>query len=68
VLTLQRFVPTDKKGSGHFEAVDSIETVVAADATFTLTFELNQPGRFGYTLGAGLNEEWIGVEFQLKTN
>ena len=35
--------------------------------TFELTFEVNQPGRYGYTLGAGLNEEWIGIEFQLKT-
>lgn len=67
VLTLERFVPTDKKGSGHFEAVDSIQTVVAANGTFALTFELNQQGRYGYTLGAGMNEQWIGVEFQLKT-
>lgn len=67
ILTLERFVPTDKKGSGHFESVDSVQTVVAADGTFALTFELNQQGRYGYTLGAGLNEEWVGVEFQLKT-
>jgi hypothetical protein len=66
-LILQRFVPTDKKGSGHFESVDSVQTVVAADGSFTLTFEVNQQGRYGYTLGAGLNEEWIGIEFQLKT-
>ncbi len=67
VLTLQRFVPTDKKGSGHFEPVGTTSTVVKADGTFELTFEVNQPGRYGYTLGAGLNEEWIGIEFQLKT-
>jgi hypothetical protein len=66
-LTLQRFVPTDKKGSGHFEAVGTTSTVVKSDGTFELTFEVNQPGRFGYTLGAGLDEEWIGIEFQLKT-
>jgi hypothetical protein len=67
VLTLGRFVATDKKGSGHFEAVDSVQTTVQSDGSFSLTFEVNQPGRFGYTLGAGLNEEWIGIEFQLKT-
>jgi hypothetical protein len=67
VLTLERFVPTDRRGSGHFESVDSVQTTVKPDGTFSLTFEVNQPGRFGYTLGAGLNEEWIGIEFQLKT-
>lgn len=67
VLTLERFVPTDKKGSGSFEPVGSVSTVVKADGTFELTFEVNQAGRYGYTLGAGLNEEWIGIEFQLKT-
>jgi hypothetical protein len=67
VLSLERFVPTDRKGSGHFEPVGSTSTVVKADGTFELTFEVNQPGRYGYTLGAGLNEEWIGIEFQLKT-
>lgn len=67
VLSLERFVPTDRKGSGHFEPVGSTSTVVKADGTFELTFEVHQPGRYGYTLGAGLNEEWIGIEFQLKT-
>ena len=66
-LLLERFVPTDKKGSGHFEPVGNVSTVVKADGTFELTFEVNQKGRYGYTLGAGLNEEWIGIEFQLKT-
>ncbi len=67
VLSLERFVATDKKGSGHFEPVAATSTVVKSDGTFELTFEVNQPGRYGYTLGAGLNEEWIGIEFQLKT-
>ena len=67
VLTLERFVPTDKKGSGQFEPVGNVATVVKQDGTFAITFELNQKGRYGYTFGAGLNEEWLGVEFQLKT-
>lgn len=66
-LTLNRFVPTDKKGSGSFEPVGNVQTVVAADGTFTLTFELNQPGRYGYSLGTAQNFEWVGIEFQLKT-
>lgn len=66
-LTLERFVPTDRLGSGSFEPVGTAATVVKADGTYELTFELNQKGRYGYTFGAGLDEEWIGVEFQLKT-
>jgi hypothetical protein len=67
VLTLERFVPTDRRGSGHFEAVDSVQTTVSADGSYWLTFEINQPGRYGYSLGAGLDGQWIGVEFQLRT-
>ena len=67
VLTLQRFTPTDRKGSGHFDPVGTVSTVVKADGTYELTFEVNERGRYGYTLGAGLSEEWIGVEFQLTT-
>ncbi len=68
ILTLERFIPTDKKGSGHFEPVDSVHAAVAADGSFSLTFEVNLTGVFGYSLGAGLDEQWIGLEFQLKTN
>lgn len=67
VLSLERFVPTDKKGSGHFEPVGDVATVVKADGSFELTFEVNQAGRYGYTLGTAQGEEWIGLEFQLKT-
>jgi hypothetical protein len=67
VLTLQRFAATDRKGSGHFEPVGNVSTVVKADGTYQLTFEVDERGRYGYTFGAGLDEQWIGVEFQLKT-
>ena len=67
VLTLERFTATDKKGSGSFAPVGDVTTVVQADGTFSLTFEVNETGRYGYTLGAGVGEEWIGIEFQLKT-
>lgn len=67
VLTLERFVPTDKRGSGSFTRVGDVSTVVQSDGTFALTFELNEPGRYGYTLGAPLGEQWIGIEFQVNT-
>ncbi len=67
VLTLHRFVPTDRQGSGHFEPVGNVSTLVAADGTFSLTFEINQPGRAGYSLGTTVGQEWVGIEFQLKT-
>ncbi len=67
VLTLERFTATDKQGSGSFSPVGNVTTTVKSDGTFSLTFEINEQGHYGYTLGAGLNEEWIGIEFQLKT-
>lgn len=67
ILQLNRFVATDKQGSGHFESVSGAQTMVAADGTFALTFEVNQKGVYGYTLGAPENDEWVGMEFQLKT-
>lgn len=67
VLTLNRFIPTDKFGSGSFEAVPGVQTQVATDGTFSVTFEINTKGRYGYTLGAPVGEEWVGMEFQLRT-
>lgn len=65
-LQLERFVATDKLGSGHFEPIGA-QTIVKDDRTFTLTFEVNQRGVYGYTLGAGVGQEWVGMEFQLRT-
>jgi hypothetical protein len=67
ILTLERFTATDKKGSGSFSPVGEVTTVVRPDGTFSLTFEINEKGRYGYTLGAGISEQWVGVEFQLVT-
>jgi hypothetical protein len=67
-LSLDRFVPAERKCSGHFDPVGNVTTVVRSDGSYSLTFELNQKGRIGYTFGAGPNEEWIGVEFQLTTS
>jgi hypothetical protein len=67
ILTLERFTATDKRGSGSFAPMGDVTTVVREDSTFGLTFEVNEKGRYGYTLGAGIGEQWIGIEFQLKT-
>lgn len=67
VLTLERFVPTDKKGSGSFAPVGNVATVVQQDGSFALVFEVNETGRYGYTFGAPQGQQWVGVEFQLKT-
>lgn len=71
VLTLNRFVPTDRRGSGSFEPVGNVQTVVAADGTFSLTFEINEKGRYGYDIRADLplsvTDEILVIEFQLKT-
>jgi hypothetical protein len=67
VLRLERFTATDKKGSGSFAPVGDVVTTVQPDGTFSLTFEVNEKGRYGYTLGAGISEQWVGIEFQLKT-
>ena len=66
VMTLTRFVPTDKAGSGHFENLP-IQTVVKADGTFELTFEVHQKGTYGYGLGVDEEFDWVGIEFQLTT-
>lgn len=67
VLTLERFVPTDKKGSGSFAPVGNVATVVKPDGSFALVFEVNETGRYGYTFGAPQGQQWVGIEFQLKT-
>lgn len=65
-LQLSRFVATDRQGSGHFEDLP-IRTKVKSDGTFELTFELNVPGTFGYGLGADMEFDWLGIEFQVTT-
>ena len=67
ILTLTRFVPTDKAGSGHFEDLP-FQTVVKDDGTFELTFELNQKGTYGYSLTTPVTtDEPVGIEFQVTT-
>ena len=67
LLTLHRFVPTDKRGSGHFEVVSGALAAVQADGSYSLTMELDDKGVYGYTVGVAVDEEWIGAEFQVMT-
>jgi hypothetical protein len=66
VLQLRRFVPTDRKGSGHFEAT-GFTTKVQRNGSYSLTFTQSDSGVVGYTLGYPTKFEWIGSEFQVRT-
>lgn len=66
LLNLARFVPSDKKGSGHLSPLN-IVTRVNADQSFSLTFEINEVGVYGYSLYQFVGEETITIEFQLRT-
>lgn len=66
VLQLRRFVPTDRKGSGHFEAT-GFTTKVQRNGSYSLTFTQDGAGVAGYTLGYPTKFEWIGSEFQVRT-
>lgn len=66
LLNLARFVPSDKKGSGHMSPLN-IVTRVNSDQTYSLTFEINEQGVYGYSLYQFVGEETISVEFQLRT-
>jgi hypothetical protein len=69
VLSLKRFVPTDKKGSGYFQDL-GITTKVNKNRTFELHAQLGRQGLYGYSVGyetGGSSPEAITFEFQLKT-
>ena len=67
LLTLNRFIATDTRGSGHFEVVPGVLTTVRDDGTYAVQMELNEPGLSGYSLGIGVGQQWVGIEFQLET-
>lgn len=69
VLTMERFIPTDRKGSGSFETL-AITTTVKADRSFDLQFALGRVGHYGYRVGyvtEGKNPEFVGFQFQFRT-
>ena len=71
-LTLQRFLPSDKKGSGDFQDL-GITTTVKKDRTFEILADLGRIGTWGYRVGYETNPggdvggEFISFQFQLTT-
>jgi hypothetical protein len=71
-LSLQRFFPSDKKGSGEFQDL-GITTTVKKDRTFEIMADLSRLGSWGYRVGyetnpgGDLGGEFIGFQFQLTT-
>lgn len=69
VLTMERFLPTDRTGSGNFEVLD-ITTTVRPDRTFSLVFSVGRVGRYGYRVGFvtdSASAEFRGFQFQFRT-
>ncbi len=68
-LVMERFLPTDKQGTGRFEALD-ITTTVRPDRTFSLVFSVGRVGLYGYRVGYltdSPSPEFIGFQFQFRT-
>jgi hypothetical protein len=71
-LSLQRFLPSDKKGSGEFQDL-GITTTVKKDRTFEILADLGRTGTWGYRVGYETNPggdvggEYISFTFQLTT-
>ena len=71
-LTLQRFLPSDKKGSGDFQDL-GITTTVKKDRTFEILADLGRTGTWGYRVGYETNPggdvggEFISFTFQVTT-
>jgi len=70
VLTLQRFLPTNRKGDGSFQDLELVTTTVDANRKFTMVARLSRPGLWGYRVGFltdGQNPEFVGFQFQART-
>jgi hypothetical protein len=71
-LSLQRFLPSDKKGSGEFQDL-GITTTVKKDRTFEILADLGRTGTWGYRVGYMTNPggdvggEFVGFQFQVTT-
>ena len=71
-LALQRFYPSDKKGSGVFKDL-GITTTVKKDRTFEILADLGVLGSWGYRVGyftdppGNVGGEFVGFEFQVTT-
>jgi hypothetical protein len=71
-LSLRRFLPSDKKGSGTMKDL-GITTTVKKDRTFEILADLSMIGTWGYSVGyttdppGDVGGEFVGFQFQLTT-
>ena len=67
LLTLQRFIASDKQGSGEFKDLN-ITTSVNPNGTFAMRMQLGYVGTYGYRVGFltdSASPEFVGFQFQL---
>lgn len=70
ILTMQRYLPQDTKGDGTFQDL-GITDDVDKNGNYSITAYLGRPGNWGYRVGymtTGMSPEFIGFQFQVKTN
>jgi len=68
-LVMERFLPTDKQGSGDWQVLE-ITTTVRPDRTYALVFSLGRVGLHGYRVGYltdSASTEFRGFQFQFRT-
>jgi len=69
LLTLSRYVPTDKQGDGTMKPLN-ITTTVNPNGTFEMRMQLGYVGTYGYSVGYSTDSfspEFVGFQFQLTT-
>ena len=69
ILTMERFLPTNRKGTGTFQVLE-ITATVRPDRSFTMIANLGRVGRWGYRVGFETDSdtpEFVGFQFQART-
>ena len=69
VLTMERFLPSNRKGDGTFQVLEITDTV-RDDRTFTIVANLGRIGLWGYRIGFETDSatpEFVGFQFQART-
>ncbi len=69
ILTMERFLPSNRKGTGTFQVLE-ITATVRPDRSFMIEANLGRPGLWGYRIGYqtdGDSPEFIGFQFQATT-
>ena len=69
IITMERFLPSNRKGSGTFQTL-AITATVRPDRSFMIEANLGRPGLWGYRIGYltdSASPEFIGFQFQATT-